>query len=181
MKVKSIISAAIILLIILWSVRIYKVNSKVSSETWYGIGDTIECGDITIQAYGSGIDKVDIFCRDNGIDPEEVDSADCYIVYVGLRIANRSQKDISRNELIEFINWGFESDIWGSAADPVLTDLLNDTGTGSVAPGESFELKLATEINASLFRPEHFEKIKEYDYYYILRIYPDKIGIKLDV
>lgn len=182
MKANRTITIIVMLLIVMWIGRIYGINTANSSEIRYRIGETIDCGDIMIQPIKSGLVNTSDFCSDNNINLEVIeDHKDSYIIFVRFKITNKSNSNISKSQVVDFVNVGFESDIWGSAPDPLLTSLLNDSVHEMIAPEESFDLCLATEIDASLFKSEHFKMIDSYKYCYILRQYPNKIGIELDV
>lgn len=176
---KKNIATILIFLFVFWIGKIYNINQTRKVVTFYDIGDTADCGDLDLYFVESHLDEQDDFNKRFGIDYSV--TGEHKMISVCIEVTNKSKGNIEWAEVIDFLECGFESQVWASAIDTTVSPMINIFNTDCLKPGMSQKIWFAAEINKACFRNESWKHIDEYQYLYVLSLTPHKTAVRLKV
>lgn len=173
----------IIWIVVLTAIRIYAVNSACQiKDSLVNIGETLEIDCTVITPVDSKIITPVEFAEYFEADPQNVfglmTSDEDKILYLKLIVKNNSSQAFEINDFVYGFGYGFESDIWCSSVVPELCDIMNSKSKVVIKPGEQSEAWLGTIISKHGFSNKRWSKLKEYDYYYVVKPQPNRVRIK---
>lgn len=170
----------IVLLIVFWSARIWSIN-QVSDDTHnYEMNQVIDCGDITICANESFLLTQEEFEKQFELPKGIVDySEEARIVGICLVIKNVSDNAIEWDDVIRFIEGGFESRTWASSITPLYGQCINKFYTSNLESGACQEIWFITRVSKMCFKDSTWKNIDCENFYYVLSLSPYKVEIRL--
>lgn len=177
---KKIILLLVVCVIVFWCGRIFSINQISPVNTYYNIGDTIDCGDLRLYFAESYLEDPSQFNDRFGIQNTVLEN-DYKMISICIEVTNLSDENIGWNEIFLFLEYGFESSVWASSIDPMVGPSMNRLRGEYLAPGESQKIWFATEIQKVCFKNSTWEKVDDYQYFYVLTSTPQKIAVTLEV
>ena len=177
---KKIIITVIICFCVFWVGRIYSINQNPPISTYYNIGDTIDCGDLSLQFIESHLDDPYEFKNRFGFEYSD-GTGEFKIISFCINATNRSNMDIGWDALFNFLECGFESPVWVSSIDPIPGAHVNVLHNECLKPGKSQKIWFMTKVNKNCFSNSAWEHVNEYQYSYVLSLTPQKTAVRLEV
>lgn len=172
----------VVLLVVFWCSRIWSINQVSDNTHIYEMKQTIECGDIAICAKDNVFFTPKEFEDYFDLDARSIDDSDeSYIIGVCLEITNNSDADIEWDEIISFVECGFESKTWASGINPLYGQFTNRFYTASLEAGSSQEVWFLTDVKKICFKESTWEHIEDENFYYVLSLSPYKVEIRLTI
>ncbi|MCR4670527.1 MAG: hypothetical protein K5643_04970 [Saccharofermentans sp.] len=178
---KKVMAVILLCLIVFWSGRIYSINQDPPVSKNYNIGDTVESGDLELYFAESYLEELNEFNTRFGTEFDNGADGECRILSLCIDVTNKSDRDVSWEKVMGFIECGFESPVWASSVDIRLMPMVNIFHSESLAPGHRQKIWFVTPVNKVCFKDSSWENIDDYTYMYVLSLSPQKIAVRLDV
>lgn len=178
---KKLMTAIVLCVLVFWTGRIYSINRKPQMVTYYIIGDIIDCGDLELSFVESHLDNPEEFEKRFAIDGFSNIDGDFKMISICIDVTNKSDNDIGWEEVFEFIECGFESPVWASSIDPMVGAQVNVFQSETLKQGATQSIWFLTEVNKSNFRAKSWDTVDDYQYVYVLTLFPHKIAVRLVV
>ncbi len=177
---KKVIPLVLICLAFFWVSKIYSINLYKPEATIFDIGQTVDCGDLELHFDESHLDDPDEFSKRFGVEYDG-NFGECKLLSVCIDVTSRSDADIEWDDVFNFLECGFESSVWGSVMNPDIDRQINILNGECLAPGDSQKIWFVSPVNKVCFKERSWERIDEYQYYYVLSLSPRKIAVRLKV
>ncbi len=166
-------------LCVFWISRIISINQNNPTTIYYDIGDVVDCGDLELYFVESHLDSVDDFNR--RFETNLSDTNEYKVISLCVEVTNKSSQSVSWNKIVDFLECGFESSVWGSSLNPSLCSKINVFNSDCLLKNESHKIWFVTEVNKVCFRDDSWDRIYEYQYEYVLSLSNPKTTVRLDV
>lgn len=167
-------------ILLLWGVRIVKVNqeSKVS-EISFHMQETFDWMGVKVTPMEAHMYSLEEYNDIMGAEAS-TEGNDDNILCLKLNVVNETGEDISWDALFDNFGYGFETITWCSAIQPYLGAEINIFYSEMFRDGTSQDIWLATTVEKDCFKKRHWDGVSEMEYYYIMSVYPEPVKIKLE-
>lgn len=182
--VKKILIWILLCASVFWVCRIYSINRVKEDVRYYAMQDTIDYDGVLVQAREAQLYTFEEFSDRFNVSMDELkamDNTDGKILCVCLRFSNQTDADITWDTLMDKAGVGFETTTWGSACTPGIGQYMNVFHSETFEAGATQDIWLTTGVGKDCFKPKNWEHVREYPFYYVLSLEPEKIKIKLEI
>lgn len=177
---KKVIVPIVVCLFVFWTARVISINRNPPITTYYNIGESIDCGDLEVSIVESHLDDPNEFKERFGVDSDD-SAGEHKVLSICIKATNRSTTDAELDEVMNFLECGFECPVWASAINPIITKQINAANGKSIAAGKSQKVWFVTEVNKMCFKDLSWKHIDETPFTYVLTLSPQKIAVRLNV
>lgn len=169
---------------VFWACRIYSINRVKEDVQYYTMQDTIDYDGVLIQPQEAQLYTFEEFSDRFGVSMDDLkgmDNTDGRLLCICLHFSNQTDVDISWDTLMDKAGVGFETTTWGSGITPGLGAYMNAFRSEVFEAGTTQDIWFTTNVARMCFKAKNWKHIREYPFYYVLSLEPEKIKIKLDI
>lgn len=177
----KIITFCMVAFAVFWVCRIISVNKNANSNVVYKLGEEIDKGTVSLKATESFLLAKEEFEKKFETEIPDVYEGEYLILCVRFNFENKTDYDISWDELFAYTDMGFETVTWASMIDPLLGNKINVLKTETFEAGTTQEIWYATPVNKVCFKEKNWNNISDYEFFYVLSLSPNKETIALEI